>query len=198
MKLKTIKTLGFGLMVAAGLTTAANAQVVYTFDEGGIISGYGTGEPSVTGSVTLSGSLSAGTYDITGYTGGNIGATLSGTSVTVTSISYGETPPGTGLDIYLQTAADNILGAPGSYTPTLTILSDGDLVFNYVTFSGASGVYNLYTGTSSPNEQHVQDNGVLGGDWVPVPEPTTIMSGMLLLLPFGASTLRIVRKNRAA
>jgi hypothetical protein len=31
---------------------------------------------------------------------------------------------------------------------------------------------------------------------VAVPEPTTMISGALLLLPFGASTLRIVRKNR--
>jgi hypothetical protein len=32
----------------------------------------------------------------------------------------------------------------------------------------------------------------------PVPEPTTIIAGALLLLPFGASTLRILRKNRTA
>jgi hypothetical protein len=32
----------------------------------------------------------------------------------------------------------------------------------------------------------------------PVPEPTTMIAGALLLLPFGASTLRILRKNRAA
>jgi hypothetical protein len=32
----------------------------------------------------------------------------------------------------------------------------------------------------------------------PVPEPTTVLAGMLLLLPFGASTLRILRRNRAA
>ena len=31
-----------------------------------------------------------------------------------------------------------------------------------------------------------------------VPEPTTMIAGALLLLPFGASTLRILRKNRAA
>jgi hypothetical protein len=31
-----------------------------------------------------------------------------------------------------------------------------------------------------------------------VPEPTTMIAGALLLLPFGASTLRFVRKNRAA
>lgn len=33
---------------------------------------------------------------------------------------------------------------------------------------------------------------------VPVPEPTTMIAGALLLLPFGVSTLRILRKNRAA
>ena len=31
----------------------------------------------------------------------------------------------------------------------------------------------------------------------PVPEPTTMIAGALLLLPFGASTLRILRKSRA-
>jgi len=32
----------------------------------------------------------------------------------------------------------------------------------------------------------------------PVPEPTTMIAGALLLLPFGVSTLRILRKKRAA
>jgi F0F1-type ATP synthase assembly protein I len=31
-----------------------------------------------------------------------------------------------------------------------------------------------------------------------VPEPTTMIAGALLLLPFGASTLRILRKTRTA
>ena len=31
-----------------------------------------------------------------------------------------------------------------------------------------------------------------------VPEPTTMIAGALLLVPFGASTLRILRKNRKA
>lgn len=34
--------------------------------------------------------------------------------------------------------------------------------------------------------------------YAPVPEPTTMIAGALLLLPFGASTLRILRKNRTA
>ena len=41
-------------------------------------------------------------------------------------------------------------------------------------------------------------NNSYAGDIVSaVPEPTTIMSAALLLLPFGASGLRILRKNRA-
>jgi len=32
----------------------------------------------------------------------------------------------------------------------------------------------------------------------PVPEPTTMIAGALLLLPFGASTLRMLRKTRTA
>jgi hypothetical protein len=34
--------------------------------------------------------------------------------------------------------------------------------------------------------------------WMTVPEPTTILAGALLLLPFGWSTVRIMRRNRAA
>jgi hypothetical protein len=33
---------------------------------------------------------------------------------------------------------------------------------------------------------------------IPVPEPATIIAGALLLLPFGASTVRILRRNRAS
>jgi hypothetical protein len=33
---------------------------------------------------------------------------------------------------------------------------------------------------------------------VPIPEPTTMIAGALLLLPFALSTLRRLRKNRTA
>ena len=44
----------------------------------------------------------------------------------------------------------------------------------------------------------VQELLIRTQDSTPVPEPTTMIAGALLLLPFGASTLRFVRKNRAA
>jgi len=53
--------------------------------------------------------------------------------------------------------------------------------------NGAFGVeaLNLYDGVKQPQ-------------LIEVPEPTTVVAGALLLLPFGASTLRLLRKNRAA
>jgi len=47
----------------------------------------------------------------------------------------------------------------------------------------------------------LQDGGqatALTAAAVPVPESTTILAGVLLLLPLGASTLRILRRNRMA
>jgi len=35
-------------------------------------------------------------------------------------------------------------------------------------------------------------------DVTPIPEPSTVIAGILLLLPFGASTLRFMRKSRTA
>jgi hypothetical protein len=42
------------------------------------------------------------------------------------------------------------------------------------------------------------DSGLSQPQLTAVPEPTTLIAGAMLLLPFGASTLRSFRKNRAA
>jgi hypothetical protein len=58
--------------------------------------------------------------------------------------------------------------------------------------NGAFGVeaLNLYGAGQPPGQSQPQ--------LIETPEPTTIISGALMLLPFGASTLRILRRNRAA
>ena len=38
----------------------------------------------------------------------------------------------------------------------------------------------------------------VGSQGPAVPEPTTMLASALLLLPFGASTIRFLRQNRAA
>jgi len=59
--------------------------------------------------------------------------------------------------------------------------------------SGVPGNANLYV---NPNLGAVLATFTSDADVVP--EPTTVLAGVLLLLPFGASTLRILRKNRKA
>jgi hypothetical protein len=56
--------------------------------------------------------------------------------------------------------------------------------------SGSSPFVGTYPGVSG--DAYVEVSGAA------VPEPTTMIAGALLLLPFGASTLRILRKSRAA
>jgi len=46
---------------------------------------------------------------------------------------------------------------------------------------------------------HIEIGGTSSPDEIPgVPEPATVVAGALLLLPLGASAVRILRKNRAA
>jgi len=180
MKLKTIKYLALGLVVAAGFVTVSNAQMTYDFVQGDYTTypGENPSLPTPTASGTIT--LASGTYTPGVYS-----------SADILSFSFQENPPGA--------PPDNAYS--GS---TFTVLSDGDLLLNGV-FSGtgldaAASIYQSLTGSIAPslNENYVQDNGVLGGDWVAVPEPTTVIAGVLLLLPFGASTVRVLRKNRMA
>jgi hypothetical protein len=78
----------------------------------------------------------------------------------------------------------------------------------YTTMAGSSGplgeaanieTYGLFVPTSDP-----QGDGTSGQEFifispnqsnVAVPEPTTILAGVLVLLPFGASTLKVLRKR---
>jgi hypothetical protein len=51
--------------------------------------------------------------------------------------------------------------------------------------------------TGGPSIGSVDINSITVGAYE-VPEPTTMIAGALLLLPFGATTLRMLRKNRTA
>jgi hypothetical protein len=48
----------------------------------------------------------------------------------------------------------------------------------------------------NPNGEPPQELLMRTQDFTPVPEPTTVIAGALLLLPFGASTLRILRRKQ--
>jgi hypothetical protein len=89
----------------------------------------------------------------------------------------------------------------------LILSSDGHLQLIGTSSSSYSSSYPLVTWTSSDEISSLDENEIVVssdpdyGDWVPevaVPEPSTIIAGTLLLLPLGASTLRLLRKNRTA
>lgn len=98
-------------------------------------------------------------------------------------------PPG-GSDLNKQfTQGDKV-------TLTLAMTPDSPNAFTAASFN-----YLDTTGTYF-SAAHVQNiEGAVTSGWIgatPVPEPTTFIAGALLLLPFGVSALRVVRKNRKA
>ncbi|MDR3412350.1 MAG: hypothetical protein P4L87_15660 [Formivibrio sp.] len=72
---------------------------------------------------------------------------------------------------------------------------------NAINTGGTAGNYGLtgnllYPNPTTQNGAPVQELLIRTQDATPVPEASTMVAGVLLLLPFGASTLRMFRKNR--
>ena len=90
----------------------------------------------------------------------------------------------------------------GSATDPNSTLYWYNTYVNALTTSGLN--HAVYTGNVLESTIAVNGGAGSGGSQeflllgTPVPEPTTMVAGALLLLPFGASTLRILRKNRTA
>jgi hypothetical protein len=89
-----------------------------------------------------------------------------------------------------STIMNNILALPSTQ---LAKVNEGDGALPNVTY---------YTPTSSQPGYGVDAGNGTAYTYqfidTPVPEPATMISGALMLLPFGASTLRFLRKNPAA
>jgi hypothetical protein len=82
-------------------------------------------------------------------------------------------------------------------------VSSGDLAARNLAATWLSQVdvnarYAGYLLIPDPQNQHGLYSQEMLYNVTPVPEPTTMIAGALLLLPFGASTLRVLRRNRAA
>ena len=78
-------------------------------------------------------------------------------------------------------------------------------VTGYLTIAGDSSSYTAFAGgphyvigfeDSANGDYDYNDLVVEVSGVTPVPEPTTMIAGALLLLPLGASTFRILRRNR--
>jgi hypothetical protein len=110
---------------------------------------------------------------------------------------------------YNLTWFDNtFIGYGSSYAVFVLDSSSGTIATSTFSFSGTtswnarllsmtlgSGSYTLkFAPSGNPNVDTLLDNVSL--DAVAVPEPTTMIAGVLLLLPFGVSTLRALRQRR--
>jgi hypothetical protein len=78
--------------------------------------------------------------------------------------------------------------------PSDPLAEDGD-VLNFAPVSQLLVVKDIYLTANAGFDVPLSD---IRQSFHEVPEPTTMIAGALLLLPFGASTIRIVRRNRAA
>ena len=141
--------------------------------------------------------ISSGILGGSGYTGNNPPSRSSGT-ITYTPVSQ----PFLFLDEANGNMAysDPALSSGGvdrmvTFAVTGYLATPGD-INSFTTFSDKTTHYVIAfeDGTDFDfNDLVVEVSGV-----APVPEATTIIAGALLLLPLGASTLRILRRNRMA
>jgi hypothetical protein len=73
----------------------------------------------------------------------------------------------------------------------------------FLSLNNPDGTYQfeLYaTATDDPNADKLADVGITVnvGSGAPVPEPSTYLAGVMMLLPFGAGAVRFLRKQRTA
>lgn len=168
-------------------------QFAVTSETGGISSiglmGWVNGSPWSIGAITTSGTTQTapvtgvGTLFLNDGAGNNLTGNLNWITIeTVQSIGA--------INAALNV---NVTGlAYGGLNPDLLALANGvngslNLTFQ---FNPGQSLTQLTTGTAQIGSY----SGALAG--AAVPEPTTLIAGALLLLPFGVSTLRNLRKRR--
>jgi hypothetical protein len=187
-------------VMAAALVIAVQTRATVVFD-------LGYSDPS--GNV-VNGQLTASAL------GGNQYLALSG-NINLTSLSnplfdgtYSLLPGGPGTIASPSGAFDfdNVLYYPSDpivdFSGVLAFQNSLGVELNL--FSTAPGTYALYAWDASsgtvnlyPNDGAIDNvGGPATASLTLVPETTTIIAGALLLLPFGVSTFRILRKNRMA
>jgi hypothetical protein len=98
---------------------------------------------------------------------------------------------------------DNLVNVAGNPSATPSYFPGDGLVFG----NGGTAEVNLWYNAAGPNSWGPKSYALWGAppNWspvafgdltlTPVPEPTTMIAGALLLLPFGLSTIRILRRK---
>ena len=215
------------LLVAAGLLLAAGAKASFTFDLGtgnSAISGFSGPyaqvnvdlTSSTTATITFT-SLTAGGNIYLMWDGGSVAVNVNATSWTLGTISGVNAGTGFTPGAWSNGGAGNEDGF-GSFNQTIdsfdgfthssdsisfiitdtsgTWSSDADVLA--ANNGGNLAAAHIFVTSNPANASNdALATGFASGVQL-VPEPTTMFAGALLLLPFGASTLRILRRKRVA
>jgi hypothetical protein len=211
MKTRILKHLALGVALAAGLAVAKADLITYSV---------GSASVNVASDTVALGAISAGTVTLVDN-GPAVLAALNGVTWTWTTPDPIQTQSTTisrnmtitvaaGSQTLQQTVQVKVTSSKANGVQDLTIESALPVDF-YWTASGQA--YDLAVtpeafsttskgGTDGTVSGLHQVSGTLEGSFTlnstPVPEPTTLISGALLILPFGASTLRILRRKACA
>jgi hypothetical protein len=217
MKRIELTTGALGCAIVLGLATPVTAQIYnidFTATDGSTVTA--TGSINVSGGVATSGTLTLaglgwvtfpGTYSLNtdysrpagnypelntsvGYASpniyGNFDNLFSSTSPHIDSA---------GLLFTVSVPNQTIYGGIGTLNEEVFLTYDGG--GQYGLWDDFNGPYSaLGVGADQSPNNNYEFTGTLNAS--AVPEPTTLISGAMLLLPFGASTLRKLRKNRTA
>jgi hypothetical protein len=147
-----------------------------------------------------------GSQPILSITPGNAVDTTSGSPNLVETLAYTDGSSSLAAGSITLNLQD---GNANSSQNTLAAYINGNLIgstsapgivsFNTGPYAAGYTLTEVLTLTANPSANGGIDtaNGYVTYG-APVPEPTTIVAGALLLLPFGASTLRILRKRQVA
>ena len=132
---------------------------------------------------------------------------IGGHAGTSLGLSGSTADQGTALVLAMYAALYNSKGYGSAWNPLSRFVLNGantQVMTDYNTFLQALGLWSgdqLATGyVLRPTDSGAQDMlllGLEGPQGHPVPEPTTVLSAALLLLPFGASAVRILRRKSA-
>ena len=177
--MKNIRIWGFGLAtiaLACFVSTSATASLVIEQTGGPVITdswsvgwlAYGVTFDKIVGTV-----INGDPFEIPGLTAGGWTSSPSAPYHGPTSTAT-ITGPATSFLAYTTTFTGNTTDLPPELI-NFTVYHAGQVV---------GQEYLVWTGTEF--------------DYTVVPEPATVVAGALLLLPFGASALRIIRRNRLA
>jgi hypothetical protein len=127
-------------------------------------------------------------YDITAISGERNGVLISGIQSNP-AFPGSSTSPGNYYD-------NALVGSPFGLDVDGLNFYAGETLYNLSVinpFTGGTGYYD----TANANLGNGATLTAVTLSLTPVPEPTTMIAGALLLLPFGASTLRMLRKRTA-